>query len=209
MKRNTFGLVLVGATFIGTISPVSAEDLKFMVGYRFINLDYTFNHDTHQDDSFLTGAIDSGSAGTTNLGNIHWAFLGGRYQTKKADLILNFDFGVLLGGERDRRKNVNDTRPDANAAFIYSEAHVGVLAAFGLSYDMNPLTLGAEAQVTGVFIESGWDRWGSDDKQDSMFEVMPTIGPKIGYQLSENIGLEATIQFGKSTNGAANLIFGF
>jgi len=128
---------------------------------------------------------------------------------KKSAINFNFDFGLLLGGTRDRKKNVNDTRPDAISAFIYSEAHLGALAAFGVSYNINSFSLGAETQVNSFFIESGWDRWGSDEEQESKFDIMPTIGSKIGYQINKKIGFEATIQFGESTSSAINLIIDF
>lgn len=194
--------------FLVICSPgLNAGQWGLIAGYRYIDTNYTFKHDTHPDDSFLPDSNRAGSAGTTSLDSTHWGFIGGRFETNTSSMIVNFDVGGLIGGSRDEQKNINDQRPDANGAFVYSKADWGATVALGLSYEIGAFRLGGEAQVTWINIESGWYRFGSDQRKDSEFHVMPTIGPKVGYRFNDRFVLEATVQFGDSTQAAVNAIF--
>gem|GEM_PF-3568426 len=43
-------------------------------------------------------------------------------------------------------------------SFVYSEARWGLFAAAGLSYYIKRFYVGAEAQLAGMLVESGWHR---------------------------------------------------
>jgi hypothetical protein len=74
-------------------------------------------------------------------------------------------------------------------------------AGTGLSYYIERFYVGAEAhQLAGVYVESGWDRWGSDERDDSTSELLLSGGPKIGYQIGDNWSIEGTVQFGRATS---------
>ncbi len=203
LLSSILGIALAVCSF-----PASAGDWGFVAGYRFIDLDYTFDHDTHPDDGFLQDAESPGSAGRTELSDSHWVFLAGRYQAERTKSIFHLDLGLLVGGDRDDRKNDNDNRPDNNAAFIYSRANIGSVVSIGISYRMGAFSLGVEAQATAIYVESGWDRFGTDEEQDSELEFNLSVGPKIGYRFGNSVNLEIVVQFGESAQGAINLIWG-
>ena len=111
---------------------------------------------------------------------------------------LTIDAGALLGGDRDEHQNDNDARPAQNGAFVYSEGRYGFWVASGASYYINKFYFGIEAQLAGIYVDHGWDRFAADEKVDSEFEYIPSIGPKIGYTLAERFDLEASVQIGES-----------
>ena len=179
----------------------SESSFRAFAGYKSLKLDdHRFSHDTHPDDSFLPNAGVSGSAGTTDLGGmLHFAAFGGGYQACLSDSFsLALDVGALIGGNRDRHQNANDTRPAANGSFVYSEDRFGLFAATGLSYNIKRFYVGVEAQLAGVFVDSGWDRWGKDESQHTSFELLSSVGPKVGYSFTEEFSVEGTVQFERS-----------
>ncbi len=181
----------------------------FLAGYRFIDIaDHTFRHDTHVDDGFLPRANQPGSAGTTELKTTHWALFGTGYLQKFSAVSLTFDAGLLVGINTEprpghssfRKKNENDSRPDAQGAFIYSKPTYGLYSAVGFTYDVKKISLGAEGQLSVVSIESGWDRWGEDQAQSSVTQTVPSVGPKIGFLLDSKVRLEGSVQIGRSVH---------
>ena len=209
--RTVFLFLLMGATQQPSAEPQPQAGFRALVGYRYLDMGFKFNHDTHPQDAFLSGAGQPGSAGTTRLGPLNLLAIGVGYQAPVAQsLILNLDIGGLVGTDRDRIKNANDNRPDANAAFIYSESSWGLFGTAGLSYAFrNGLSAGIEAQVAGVSIESGWDRYGVDQAQKKTFESNVTIGPKLGYRFNERASIEASAQIGKVNGYSLNAVFHF
>jgi hypothetical protein len=184
-----------------------------LVGYKSVSVDeVTTAHNTHPDDMFLPNSWIPGSAGETSVGGrLHFAALGMRYRIPVSkSFSVNLDAGGLIGGERDGHKNANDTRPDSNAAFVYSKARFGVFGALGVSYHIDEKWyIGAEGQITGIFMSSGWDRWATDTSTDTEFKIAPSVGPKIGIALGEKTDLELSILFGNSVTWGAQIFHRF
>lgn len=190
----------------------------FLVGYTFIDIyDHTFHHDTHPDDAFLPRASELGSAGTTILKSTNWALVGVGYQRQLSRWSLTFDSGLLIGIDTDRRpghsdhrkKNENDFRPDEQGAFIYSKPTLGLRNAVGFTYDLNEISFGVAGQLSVVRIESGWDRFGEDEKQSSDTQTIPTIGPTIGAWLGPRTRIEGSVQIGRAVSFAVALRHAF
>ncbi len=184
-----------------------------LLGYKGVGLDgYTFSHDTHPNDPFLMNSGQPGSAGETKLDDpLHFLAVGLTY-----DVPLGKSWTVAIGAgglfipNRDEHQNDNDTRPAENGAFVYSEANFGVFATVGLSYDVTKRCyVGIEGQVAGIFVESGWDRFNSDERVHSSTEWVPSIGPKIGYWVNEHFLMEVGVQFGHSVGGTVSLRYRF
>lgn len=202
-------LPVVAAAFALFGQPLRAQapEGKFragLIGYRMISLkQHAFAHNTHPDDSFLPNADVPGSAGTTDLGGRqHFMSITLGWQPHLSDFVsLNFDAGVLLGDNRDRHQNANDDRSPAGAAFIYSQARFGALAAAGMSYHFKHFSLGVETQLASVLVEAGWDRFGSDQSQTTKVHHLLSVGPKAGIRrkpfagANATLGLECTLQF--------------
>jgi hypothetical protein len=208
--RTALWALLAVFAFIKAIS--AADDFSALVGYKFISgLSYGYTHNTHPDDSFLPSANVPGSAGSTSLSTAHFGIAGVGYQPKLyGDLHLTLDVGLLFGGARDRHQNDNDLRPPAVGAFVYSQAGpLGAYFAPGLEYRWRSLAVGAEAQVAGIPISSGWDRFGSDQEVKSEFRWVITGGPKLGVRLSESMRLEGSVQFGKSIGASVGFRYFF
>lgn len=176
-------------------------------GYKNIQLNgdgTSFIHDTHPADAFLPRSGIPGSAGETSIeSRLHFGSLGFRYQNLiiPQKLSYNIDIGGMFGGDRDSKQNDNDPRPAATGAFIYSEANFGLYGAVGMSYHfqgvMRGLYLGAEAQMVGIFVDHGYDRWGKDQSVESKLLWTPSVGPKLGYEY-QNFDIELSAQIGKS-----------
>src|SRR5689334_7152928 len=189
-----------------------------LVGYTFIDIDdHTFHHNTHPDDDFLPRANEPGSAGTSILKTTHWALAGAGYQRQLSRWSLTFDSGLLIGIETDRRpghsdhrkKNENDSRPDAQGAFIYSKPTLGLRNAVGFTYEFKDISFGLAGQLSIVRIESGWDRFGKDEKESSDTQTIPTIGPKIGFWLGPRTRVEGSVQIGRAVSFAVALRHAF
>ena len=199
---------------VGTNVDESKSGFSILVGYKLIDIDdYLFRHSTHPDDSFLQRAAQPGSAGTTVLKNTNWALFGAGYLQKISASVLTFDVGLLVGiapalrpGHSDsRKKNENDSRPDAQGAFIYSKPTYGLHGAVGFAYDVKRVSLGVEGQVSVVKLESGWDRFSDDEKEATATQTIPTIGPKFGVLLHAQTRLEGIVQIGRSVHFGVTL----
>jgi len=188
----------------------SEQHFRAILGYKTLTLtDHAFTHDTHPNDSFLPAAATPGSAGTTDIGSglLNFLSLGVGYQRRLSEsLSFNLDVGALFGDNRSRRQNANDTRPAANASFIYSEANLGAFATMGMSYYIGQLSLGVEAQYAALMVDAGWDRYGSDELQTRTYQYQFSAGPKVGYDVGP-CALEGTIQFGQSVTFGLQLVW--
>lgn len=176
--------------------------LRTAAGYRLLQIDYKFSHNTHPDDGFLPGSGVPGSAGTTELRTLHFTLVGGSYRVPMSEpWVLVMDAGILAGPNVDRHKNANDSRGDANAAFVESAAILGSFVDVGVAYRLGRVQVGAQAQLNGVLIQSGWDRFGEFESDHNEFRAVPSIGPTIGIEISESLTLEASVQFGERVSG--------
>ena len=187
----------------------SFASIRSLVGYKHISLNEHFNHNTHPNDSFLPNANQSGSAGTTRIQGTSWLFLGARYLREDENTALNIDLGGLLGRNKNKTKNANDSRPDSTASFIYSKAEMGISGAVGYSWKKGRFKWGAEAQLSAIYIESGWDRFDNQEKEKSKIKLVPTIGPKVGITLWDDNLWEFTVQGGEAFSAGTNVQFRF
>lgn len=186
-------------------SQSSKGNVRFFAGYRSLTLgDNSFEHDTHPDDYFLPNSGISGSAGTTQIdGELDFFTAGAGYRWFVSKVTsVNFDFGLLLGSQRDIQQNKNDTRHPFNAAFIYSEVNWGLINAAQVQFHMNRFYIGASTELGMVFVESGWDRYNKDEMVENNLEWVPTIGPVIGFYF-----IEATVQFGNKVGFGVQAVF--
>jgi len=201
--------ILSAVVVVFSVSAKAEGNVGIMVGYEGFKLEKkTFVHDTHSDDSFLPNSGTPGSAGETSIGGGLTSYLaiGARYQDKVMDgLRYNLDLGILFGGERDQQQNANDDRQAKNGSFIYSQDRVGGFVGAGLTHSIGNYYLGCQAQCAGIYQSSGWYRWGKDEAQESTLEWYPSVGPKIGWLLTEEVHLEVGVQFGSAPS--ASLMF--
>jgi hypothetical protein len=196
--------------------PVHAQPpesgFEFMYGCKTLELgEHWFQHDTHPDDSFLPDSNVPGSAGVTNAGGTHvFATIGGRYRARLSDLFsLTLNMELLMGDNRDRHQNDNDSRPAEFGAFVYSKTNFGLCASAGLSCHIEKFHGGVEAQLAAVLVESGWDRFNADESQHSQFACLISAGPRIGWSFDEHVLVEGTVQFGRGVAFGVKIIFMF
>lgn len=223
MRNKIFALLpaLVAIGLFPQHVRAQAPEEKFRLvfpGYKSVRLlNPVFSHDTHPDDSFLPDAGVPGSAGTTDLGGLqHFCAAGVGYQPRLSDSVsFNIDAGFLLGGKRDRRKNANDTRPAGEESAVYSQARYGLFASAGASYYFKRLWIGVEAQLASVFVESGWDRYDSDERQVRKARHRFSAGPKVGFLWKDGFGypsrfgIECTVQFNQFVTFGAQAVINF
>lgn len=178
------------------------DGFRFLIGYKSMNFsEQSYSHDTHRDDWFLPDSGVPGSAGKTKVDGGNFLAIGLGYQYKVSNpLLLTFDLGVLVGNEDDKRKNANDPRPNSEASFVYSEINWGMFATAEIQYNFDSFYVGMAGQLGVAFIESGWDRYGSENRQDTKLKWVPSGGPSIGYWITKNLAVEGTIQFGQSVD---------
>ena len=214
MRNLTIALTILVTALLTVSEPALAQapdrGPEYLVGYKYLKINYDFTHDTHPGDAFLPDSGVPGSAGKTELGVLHFALLGVRYQVPLGKSVsINLDAGALIGFNREEKQNANDSRPSANGAFVYSQANYGFLAAVGSSYHIRRFYAGAEAQVAVVYVGSGWDRFGKNERDDYSFKTVPSVGPKIGYQITDHTSVEASVQFGEEVNFGTQLSIKF
>ncbi len=204
---------------------VTASGLAVLLGYKSVPVKQSFPHDTNPGDSFLPNASVPGSAGTTSLDRAQFIELGLRYErplSKNSRWSFNIDAGGLFafstgngadasGMNLDDRQNANDSRAAANAAFIYTEANWGFDLALGANYSLSKhFYVGAVGDLSGVFMDNGWDRFSDFESQSTRLVLVPAGGPKLGVAISDHFKVEATALFGKDGVGYnAGLVFCF
>lgn len=215
-------LTLAAITIISTTSVIAQNDgqqpgFSVSAGIKSLRLEgVTFSHDTHPDDYFLPGSNVPGSAGTTSLsgGQTYYASVGIGYDHPipviSKSLAWKIEIGVLVGGQDDQHKNANDSRPDSNAAFIYSDSTWGLYGAVGLTYHIGKhFYFGGETGYDGVFVDNGWDRYSDRESAHSKLLSFLSGGPVVGYDFKEKISLEAGVRFGQVTIYEVRLIHKF
>jgi hypothetical protein len=214
MKISTMVAMLATIGLVSTTPGIAQNDVQnenqqsgfgLSVGAKAFSLkNSSFSHNTHPDDAFLPNSNIPGSAGTTRLGGeTYYATLGVNFAHPlpaiSKSLSWRVEVGGLVGGQEDRHKNANDSRPDANAAFVYSDSTWGLYGSAGLVYHIGShFYLGGDGEYNGVFISSGWDRFSSKESVKTDLVSIFTGGPVIGYDINKNFGVEAGAQLGNS-----------
>lgn len=191
--------------------PIEAG-FSLSLGYKLIDVGkLNYSHDTHPDDSSLPNAGVPGSAGDTSFNGVfHMAAVGVRYtQPITGQIHADFDTGMLFTYAFDKEKNANDSRPDSQASFVYSQAYLGVYLAAGVSYQFGRFSLGATAQVAAIEVDSGWDRMGKLQSQYSTTEFAFSIGPTVGFRLDERLSLEASMGIGDRATASIMAVWTF
>ncbi len=170
-------------------------------------------HNTHPNDYFLPNAGVAGSAGKTDISKKFLSFgaLGVRCQQEFVkDVAWNFEIGGLFGYNKDRKQNINDSRPAANGAFIYTEADFGMYMNIGCSlYLTQNLYIGVDGKLTGIYADSGWDRFGSEESAKTKMIWLPAICPKAGWRFGDSCSMEFTAILGKTMGGSVCWVFSF
>lgn len=186
---------------------------RFGVSVGFMHLagfDESYLHDTHPSDYFLPGAGNPGSAGETEINNLDFITLGAYWeQSFFKDWLVRIEAGALIGANRDDKKNVNDPRPDANGAFIYSDAKWGIYGSASLTYQMGDFYLGGQVCLNNVFVSHGYDRWGRDESVKDSNVFLPTFGPVIGYRISESTAIHLGGHFGEVSGMSLTVSYTF
>jgi hypothetical protein len=190
------------------------QGFAFFACYKTVAVDQSFAHDTHPDDSFLPNANVPGSAGTTSLARARYIDLGLRYDApSKGRWTFNVDVAGLFayssgngagasGWNLDDRQNANDPRPPANAAFIYTDSIYGFDVALGATCGLSRFFyLGAGADLAGLVVDNGWDRFSSKAVQARKLLLVPAGGPKVGLRLTREVALEGTALFARKGVG--------
>jgi hypothetical protein len=215
-KSHSYLAIAVIAIALIAYSPVFAQSQKdqenkfgLEIGWKYFNIQHDFSHNTHSGDSFLQKASVPGSAGTTTISGANFLAIGLGYESP---LFRSFTFqlgvGGLVGSNRDRKQNANDSRPTANGSFIYSEADYGIYASAALPYHIQAFYIGPEVQLALIKIDSGWDRFGSDESASSSWEAYPSVGGKLGFSI-QNFRLEGAAHYGRCFDTGVNLKYMF
>lgn len=193
-----FAITLVAFPF-NIFAQMQKSCFRVLGGFNSLTLQgREFSHNTHPDDFFLPDSDVPGSAGTTEIGRVNFIPIGLGYKTYLSTLYaITFDAGFLIALEnnRDIHQNDNDSRHPFNAAFVYSEVDWGIFSDISFQYHLNSFYFGIEIQLEGVIVDSGWDRFNSDQNTNYSMEFVPSIGPQIGYKF-----IEGTVQFGNGVD---------
>lgn len=182
-----------------------------LIGYKRVPVRQSFSHDTNSGDSFLPNANAPGSAGTTSLNRAQYVDAGFRYEAPaNGNWSFNVDVTGLFaytkgngadasGWNLDDHENANDSRPAANAAFVYTDSNLGFDVALGISYGLSKVFyVGAVADLAGVVVDNGWDRFSKLQVQSKKLFLVPAGGLKLGLRFSKNIAIEGTALSGKN-----------
>jgi len=219
--RLVLGEALADDSGSGTPAWTAAmpQGFALLVGYQSVVVKQSFAHDTHPDDSFLPNASVPGSAGTTSLDRAQYLALGLRYEGP-AHGAWSLGVGVAglfaltrgngadaSGWNLDDRENANDSRPAANAAFVYTDSIVGFDLSLAATYGLSRVVyVGAVADLAGVFLDNGWDRFSSFQLQSRKLVLVPAGGPKLGLRLTRDTALEGSVLWGRKGVGYSGSI---
>lgn len=196
---------------INDLNPLETS-IRFSFGYKLIDVGpHSYSHDTHPDDSFLPNASVPGSAGTTSIGGeFHMAALGVRLiQPLDESWRLDLEAGGLFTYQLERAKNANDSRPDASAAFVYSEAYFGAYVSAGVAYQLGRFSLGATAQLAAVDVMNGWDRFDHLQVDYHSTQFAWSVGPTIGFRLDQRLSVESTVAIGDRVTASLMVVWGY
>ncbi len=202
---------------LAVVNPLSAEagvidkSWQILAGYRYIDVNYQYEHDTHPDDSYLPNSNRPGSAGTTEITGSSWFFIGGRFQTLLGEKLSgSLNAGLLLGGDEDKQKNSNSLNNGKDDLYVYSRSSYGTSMAVALNYQASSrIRCGVEGQVTAVKVENGYHRWGSYDERFSEWSFFPSIGPRVDFEINDKFALETSYHFGDNSQTAFALSYTF
>ena len=207
---------VMGFVLLAAVNPlplcaeVTDNSWEILAGYRYIDVDYQYDHDTHPDDSYLPNSQLPGSAGTTEIGGSSWFFIGGRYQMLLGEKLSgSLNGGLLLGGDEDKQLNSNSLKGQDDL-YVYSRSSYGTSMAVALDYQAGSrIRCGVEGQLTGMKMENGYHRWGSYDERSSEWSFFPSIGPRVALELNENFVVETSYHFGDHSQTAFSLSYIF
>jgi hypothetical protein len=195
----------------------------WILRYRSVPIKETFAHNTFPGDRFLPNSKVPGSAGTTVLNRAQFIDFGFRREEPITEnLAFNIDATGLFaytggsganasGFNLDDHRAANDSRPPRTAGYIYSDADYGFDLAVGMTWSVSKeMYVGALADFTTVFLDSGWDRYSSYVSQSSRELFVPAGGLKIGFRQTKNSVIEATILIGRNGIGySAGIVWDF
>ncbi|MCI0538754.1 MAG: hypothetical protein L0Z50_26400 [Verrucomicrobiales bacterium] len=213
MKKYVLLFVALALTVFG-IAKAWARDqgpLSVRVGYKLISgLDFKRVHDTHTDDRWLPDGDKHGSAGTTEIDDVHLVNFGLCYDLKLPKRLVTWTSLELgIGVNVDDHQNANDYREPSNAAFIFAWPFLASDLGLGLGYQLGRVTLGGEVRGGGVAIASGWDRYSSYDFQTVDWRWTYGAGPQIRVRVSEALFLEGGVLFGNVNVASVSLNWRF
>jgi hypothetical protein len=190
------------------------EDTGEILAYRSVPVRQTFSHNTYRYESFLPNSKVPGSEGITTLNRAQYIDYGYRWQHPVNEkLTLNFDATGLFadtGGSNTNasgfnlvdHRAANDTRPRGVADFVYTDTNFGFDLAIGATWSItDKFYIGAVADFTTVFIDSGWDRYSSFISQTSRQLFIPAGGLKVGFRTTKNSSIEGTFLLGRNGMG--------
>jgi len=184
---------------VQNLRTIDAESqLSVELGYRHLDVgNHTF--------TFLPNPGVAGSTATRIGKNLNVMALGLRDDIHLSNhWDINIDGGGLLGYNK---VDVSDTGSsgDGDTSAVYWGGYAGV----GLSYFVNhDFYVGGEAQVNVPYIVNSVRADGGLNPP-GQYLVVPSIGPKIGWEIEDNFGAEATMQFGKFMSYGMNVTFHF
>ena len=102
----------------------------------------------------------------------------------------------------DDIQNANDSRPAADAAFIYTDSNYGFDVALGTTFSLSKdFYVGALVDLSGVFVDNGWDRYSSYQVQSSKLVLVPAGGLKFGWRVTKDAAIEGNVLYGKNGIG--------
>jgi hypothetical protein len=208
MRLASLGaLALLAAGAGGEASAQARESgVRFFGSVTMLSLDHAFAHDTHPDDASLPSASVPGSAGVTSLDDEVFYGIGAGYSWVSENMTLTADLSWMTG-PRDERQNANDTRPPAQASFVYSTANA-ITGAAAATWNFGMLDAGIEAQAGAVWIDAGWDRFDKDENDDTEIEGLLTAGVRAGIEINR-FRIEASAFTGTHTGAQARVVLAY
>ena len=64
-----------------------------------------------------------------------------------------------------------------------------------------------DGELAGILIDHGWDRYSRDEGELLKFLWKPSIGPKIGFDITDSMSLEGTVQFGEYIYAGLQIVY--
>lgn len=212
MHHNALRYLVAAFLALGSRAAV-ATDAPWSVSldYRFLTgVDFEYSHDTHPGDSWLPNASVPGSAGKTQVSDIHAIQLGvSRDFPLNGNWVAWTSWQVGFGLNMDDHQNDNDRRPPESGSFVFSWPLLVTDLGGGVGYDLGRVRLGGEVRGGGILILSGWDRFGALDVQSTDWEWLFLAGPKVAVRLTEGLSLEGSLLFGTATSAVVGFAWRF
>jgi hypothetical protein len=106
------------------------------------------------------------------------------------------------GFNLDDHRSANDNRPVYQAGSVYTDSDFGFEVAIGATFSLSKnFYVGPLFDLSGVFIDNGWDRYSSYQIQHTRLVVIPAGGIKFGYRTSKTTAIECNVLAGKNGFG--------